>query len=274
MELLDVLDVVVPALSTVQRFTVVAQLRALRQVPSAPAALTLSLLRRCGAVLVRTDVDRALAAAHLGPDPWETAPGVLREAFGVPERTPGVPADDGSGALREARHSRRALREALRTPGALAEFRRNGVDGIFEAGARHAPLPAAAPCAHRRLPGRRARRTRSAPRLDDRTPAARGTAVDPRRNPGGLNSPCPDCGSADDPDEPRSAARQARLLALLEADDPDRRNSAALALAGGPEPEVALALVRAYLRGRVDRVPDAGDRPPRPYVDGPGVRWS
>ncbi|MFI8160772.1 HEAT repeat domain-containing protein [Streptomyces microflavus] len=257
-ELLDVLDVVVPALSAVQRFTVVAQLRALRQVPSAPAALTLSLLRRCGAVLVRTDVDRALAAAHLGPDPWETAPGVLRGAFGVPEGTPGVPADDGSGALREARHSRRALREALRTPGALAEFRRNGVDGIFEA-----------------APGTpRSRQLLHA--LIDAYPAAgpgvRGplldwmTALQPLGAPPWTlaetravsTPPAPTVVRPDDPDQPRSAARQARLLAMLEADDPDRRNSAALALAGGPEPEVALGLVRAYLRGRVDMVPDAG----------------
>ncbi|WP_267914587.1 HEAT repeat domain-containing protein [Streptomyces microflavus] len=256
-ELLDVLDAVAPALSAVQRFTVVAQLRALRQVPSAPAALTLSLLRRCGAVLVRTDVDRALAAAHLGPDPWETAPGVLREAFGVPERTPGVPADDGSGALREARHSHRALREALRTPRASAEFRRNDVDNTFEA-----------------APGTpRSRQLLHA--LIDAYPAAgpgvRGplldwmTALQPLGAPpwtlaetrAASTPPVPDAVRTDDPDQPRSAARQARLLAMLEADDPDRRNSAALALSGGPEPEVALALVRAYLRGRVDLVPDA-----------------
>lgn len=257
-ELLDVLDAVVPALSAVQRFTVVAQLRALRQVPSAPAALTLSLLRRCGAVLVRTDVDRALAAAHLGPDPWETAPGVLREAFGVPERTPGVPADDGSGPLREARHSRRALREALRTPGALAEFRRNGVDGTFEAASGtprsrqllHALIdayPAAGPGVR-------------GPLLDWMT-ALQPLGAPPwtlAENRAASTLPDPAAVRPDDPDQPRSAARQARLLAMLEADDPERRNSAALALGGGPEPEVALVLVRAYLRGRVDLVPDAG----------------
>ncbi|MET8501995.1 HEAT repeat domain-containing protein [Streptomyces microflavus] len=257
-ELLDVLDVVVPALSAVQRFTVVARLRALRQVPSAPAALTLSLLRRCGAVLVRTDVDRALAAAHLGPDPWETAPGVLREAFGVPERTPGVPADDGSGPLREARHSRRALREALRTPGSLAEFRRNGVDSTFEAASGtprsrqllHALIdayPAAGPGVR-------------GPLLDWMTGlqplgAPPWTLAETRA---ASTPPVPHAVRTDGPDQPRSAARQARLLAMLEADDPDRRNSAALALADGPEPEVALALVRGYLRGRVDLVPDAG----------------
>ncbi|MEU3834604.1 HEAT repeat domain-containing protein [Streptomyces microflavus] len=257
-ELLDVLEAVAPALSAVQRFTVVAQLRALRQVPSASAALTLSLLRRCGAVLVRTDVDRALAAAHLGPDPWETAPGVLREAFGVPEKTPGAPADEGSGPLREARHSRRALRDALRTPRAPAEFRRNDIDNTFEA-----------------APGTpRSRQLLRA--LIDAYPAAGPglcgplldwmTALQPLGAPpwtlaetrAASTPPVPDAVRADEPDEPRSAARQARLLAMLEADDPEGRNSAALALAGGPEPEVALALVRAYLRGRVDLVPDAG----------------
>lgn len=258
-ELLDVLDAVAPALSAVQRFTVVAQLRALRRVAStpAPATLTLSLLRRCGAVLVRTDVDRALAAAHRGPDPWETAPGVLREAFGGPEKTPGVPERrpgvpaDGSGALREA----------LRTPDALAEFRRHGIDSTFEAASGtprsrqllHALIdayPAAGPDVR-------------GPLLDWMT-ALQPLGAPPwtlaeTRAASTLHAPAavrPD--DPDDPDQPRSAARQARLLAMLEADDPDRRNSAARALGGGPEPEVALALVRAYLRGRVDLVPDAG----------------
>lgn len=70
-ELLDVLDAVVPALSAVQRFTIVEQLRALRGVFPASPALTLSLLRRCGAVLVRADVDRA----RLPPPTWAPAPG-------------------------------------------------------------------------------------------------------------------------------------------------------------------------------------------------------
>lgn len=247
-ELLDVLDAVVPALSTVRRFTVVEQLRALRRVFPASPALTLSLLRRCGAVLVRADVDRALAAAHLGPDPWRTAPDVLREAFGVRDgETLDVSAD-----------GRDVLREAVRTPAALVEFRRGGIDGAFTS-APGAPrsrqllhalidaYPAAGPDVRAPLldwmtalqpldaPPWTVAETRSAP-----TPRAQA-----RVRPG-------------DPDGPHSAARQARLLALLEADDPDDRNAAARALGGRPEPEVALAVVRAYLRGRVDQLPDAG----------------
>ncbi|MFD4276866.1 HEAT repeat domain-containing protein [Streptomyces cyaneofuscatus] len=247
-ELLDVLDAVVPALSAVRRFTVVEQLRALRRVFPASPALTLSLLRRCGAVLVLTDVDRALAAAHLGPDPWRTAPDVLREAFGVRDgETLDVSAD-----------VRDVLREAVRTPAALAEFRRGGIDGAFK-NAPGAPrsrqllhavidaYPAAGPDVRAPLldwmtalqplgaPPWTVAETRSAstPRTQDRVRPAH-------------------------PDGPHSAAWQARLLALLEADDPDDRNAAARALGGRPEPEVALAVVRAYLRGRVDQLPDAG----------------
>ncbi|MFI5724962.1 HEAT repeat domain-containing protein [Streptomyces cyaneofuscatus] len=247
-ELLDVLDAVVPALSAVRRFTVVEQLRALRRVFPASPALTLSLLRRCGAVLVRADVDRALAAAHLGPDPWRTAPDVLREAFGGRDgETLDVSADGCD-----------VLREAVRTPAALAEFRRGGIDGAFKS-APGAPrsrqllhalidaYPAAGPDVRAPLldwmtalqpldaPPWTVAETRSSP-----TPRARA-----RVRPG-------------DPDGPHSAARQTRLLALLEADDPDDRNAAARALGGRPEPEVALAVVRAYLRGRVDQLPDAG----------------
>ncbi|MGA5002337.1 HEAT repeat domain-containing protein [Streptomyces arboris] len=263
-ELLDVLDAVVPALSAVRRFTVVEQLRALRWVFPASAALTLSLLRRSGAVLVRADVDRALAAAHLGPDPWRTAPGVLREAFGVTE---GEAADGGHCTLREAPDSsadghgallEAVVREAVRTPAALAEFRRGGVDRAFKEapGAPrsqrllHALLdayPAAGPDVR-------------APLLDWMTVlqplgAPPWTVAETRA---ASTPPAPGKVRHHDPDAPHSAARLARLLALLEADDPDDRNAAARALGGRPEPEVALAVVRAYLRGRVDRLPDAG----------------
>lgn len=245
-ELLDAVDAVEPALSAVQRFTVVEQLRALRRVSPVSPALTLSLLRRCGAVLVRADVERALAAAHLGPDPWRTAPDVLREAFGVPEAAAGVPAD-----------GREALREAVRTSGALAELRRSGVDGVFR-GATGVPrsrqllhaLIEAYPAAGPDVRG---------PLLDWMT------ALQPLGAPPWTLAETHAASTPrvqkvvrlDDPDQPHSSARQERLLAMLEADDPDRRNAAARALAGRPEPEVALAVVRAYLRGRVEGVPDA-----------------
>lgn len=60
---------------------------------------------------------------------------------------------------------------------------------------------------------------------------------------------------ADDLDQPRSAAQRFRLLDMLEAKRPDRRTAAARALLDWPEPEVARAVLRAYLRGRVDVLP-------------------
>ncbi|MFE2253037.1 HEAT repeat domain-containing protein, partial [Streptomyces lavendulae] len=43
-----------------------------------------------------------------------------------------------------------------------------------------------------------------------------------------------------------------RLLDMLGAPAPDRRQAAAVALSRWPEPEARLAVLRAYLRGRVD----------------------
>ncbi|MFI6644070.1 HEAT repeat domain-containing protein [Streptomyces sp. NPDC050504] len=54
-----------------------------------------------------------------------------------------------------------------------------------------------------------------------------------------------------DLDQPRSGAQRTRLLRLLDAPEPERRDSAARALLEWPEPEVRLAVLRAQLRGRV-----------------------
>jgi HEAT repeat protein len=76
---------------------------ALRVVPPAPAGhrSTLTVLRRCGAVLTRRDVERALADAALGADPWRGEVRVLREAFALPEPTASQPAPAGGPASRE-----------------------------------------------------------------------------------------------------------------------------------------------------------------------------
>ncbi|MFB4319213.1 HEAT repeat domain-containing protein [Actinomadura sp. 21ATH] len=76
--LLAVLGEAVPRLPAAGALEIAARVRAL---PPAGRA-TLSLLRRCGAVLTRADLDRALAAAPGGEE------AVLREAFGLEPRPP------------------------------------------------------------------------------------------------------------------------------------------------------------------------------------------
>ncbi|MFC8624084.1 HEAT repeat domain-containing protein [Streptomyces anulatus] len=264
-ELTDVLHAVVPHLSVVQRFTVVEGLRALP--PTGPddlprtgtAASALTLLRQLGAVLVRADLDRALATAHLGADPWSAAPTVLREAFGVPTE---------QAIVDEPAAWRAELTESVRTPEALAEFR--GRDVAAGAGPRRATgtddpgRTPTAPTSRELLsalveaypgaaPGVRARlvdwmtelQPLDAPEWTIAETKAASTATD------GSSRPV----RADDLDQPRSAAQRSRLLDMLEAKRPDRRTAAARALLDWPEPGVARAVLRAYLRGRVDVLP-------------------
>ncbi|MGX1956000.1 HEAT repeat domain-containing protein [Streptomyces anulatus] len=264
-ELTDVLHAVAPHLSVVQRFTVVEGLRALPpagpdDLPRpAPAASALTLLRQLGAVLVRADLDRALAAAHLGADPWSAAPAVLREAFGVPEEQAFVD---------EPASWRAELADSVRTPEALAEFR--GRDVAAGAGPRRAPgtdgaartptaptsrellsalveaYPGAAPGVRGRLVDwMTALQPLDAPEWTIAETRAAGTAPD------GSSRPV----RSDDLDQPRSTAQRSRLLDMLDAKRPDRRTAAARALLDWPEPGVARAVLRAYLRGRVDVLP-------------------
>ncbi|MFD5209589.1 HEAT repeat domain-containing protein [Streptomyces anulatus] len=264
-ELTDVLHAVAPHLSVVQRFTVVEGLRALP--PTGPddlprtgtAASALTLLRRLGAVLVRADLDRALAAAHLGADPWSAAPAVLREAFGVPAE---------QAVVDEPAAWRAELTESVRTAEALAEFR--GRDVAAGAGPRRAPgtdgagrtptaptsrellsalveaYPGAAPGVRGRLVDwMTALQPLDAPEWTIAETRAAGTAPDRSSRPV----------RADDLDQPRSAAQRSRLLDMLDAKRADRRTAAARALLDWPEPGVARAVLRAYLRGRVDVLP-------------------
>ncbi|WP_190007326.1 HEAT repeat domain-containing protein [Streptomyces anulatus] len=264
-ELTDVLHAVAPHLSVVQRFTVVEGLRALP--PTGPddlprtgtAASALTLLRRLGAVLVRADLDRALAAAHLGADPWSAAPTVLREAFGVPAE---------QAVVDEPAAWRAELTESVRTAEALAEFR--GRDVAAGAGPRRAPgtdgagrtptaptsrellsalveaYPGAAPGVRGRLVDwMTALQPLDAPEWTIAETRAAGTAPDRSSRPV----------RADDLDQPRSAAQRSRLLDMLDAKRADRRTAAARALLDWPEPGVARAVLRAYLRGRVDVLP-------------------
>ncbi|MFE1823062.1 HEAT repeat domain-containing protein [Streptomyces anulatus] len=264
-ELTDVLHAVAPHLSVVQRFTVVEGLRALP--PTGPddlprtgtAASALTLLRRLGAVLVRADLDRALAAAHLGADPWSAAPAVLREAFGVPAE---------QAVVDEPAAWRAELTESVRTAEALAEFR--GRDVAAGAGPRRAPGTDGAgrtPTA----PTSRELLSALVEAYPGAAPGVRGRLVDWMTALQPLDAPewtiaetraagaAPDRSSrpvrADDLDQPRSAAQRSRLLDMLDAKSADRRTAAARALLDWPEPGVARAVLRAYLRGRVDVLP-------------------
>ncbi|MFD5202484.1 HEAT repeat domain-containing protein, partial [Streptomyces sp. NPDC058375] len=276
-ELIDVLHAVAPHLSAGRRFAVVEALRALPPAgPGGPprpgtAASTLTLLRQLDAVLVRPDLDRALAAAHLGADPWRAAPAVLREAFGVP-------VDEVM--FDEPALWRAELTESVRTPEALAEFRERAaaagagglrVPGAEGAGVSRAPgvegvgRPPAVPGSRDLLvalieayPG--APLTVQARLVDWMTElqpldAPEWTIAETWAAGAAAGVPSRPV-RADDLDQPRSAAQRVRLLGMLDAGSPERRTAAALALRGWPEPEVSRTVLRAYLRGRVDVLPE------------------
>ncbi|MGW2181765.1 HEAT repeat domain-containing protein [Streptomyces sp. NPDC001732] len=241
-DLIAVLEEAAPMVPAAGRPCAIASVRALRPAPATPHRSTLTLLRRLGAVPVRADLDRALAGARLGADPWRAETAVLREAFAVPE-----PAADPLPAATRA--WRTALDEAVRTPGGPEEFRRRD-DGTVPSRDRLNALIEA----HRGADGPAARDVlldwmTSLQPLDAPPWTVTGTAraaAPPRRV------------RADDLDQPRSAAQRERLLAMLESDAADRRRTAARALAQWPEPAARLAVLRAHLRGRVEPTPGTG----------------
>ncbi|MFD7492887.1 HEAT repeat domain-containing protein [Streptomyces sp. NPDC059832] len=234
-DLIAVLEAVAPMLTATGKPAAVAAVRALRPAPATPSRSTLTLLRRLGAVPVRADLDRALAGARLGADPWRAETAVLREAFAVPETADG-PLPAGTRAWQIA------LDDAVRTPGALEEFRRRD-DGAVPSRDRLTALIEA----HRGAdPGVRAAlidwMTLLQP-IDAPPWTIAETAHAPTSPPRRVR--------VDDLDQPRSAALRERLLAMLGSAEADRRQTAAQVLARWPEPEARLAVLRAYLHGRV-----------------------
>lgn len=231
-DLIAVLEAVAPRLRPVQALTVADTVRAL---PPGPASTrsTLTLLRRCGAVLVRADLDRELTAARLRADPGQAETAVLREAFDA-ETLP-------AGAWQTA------LAAAARTPAAVEEFRRHGENppsSRAQLSALIATYGSAAPEVRAiLLDWMTSLQPLDAPRwtISESTAPPEG-APDPARAPRTVR--------IDDLDQPRSAALRGRLLAMLDSPAPDRRNAAARALASWPEPEVRLLVLRAALRGR------------------------
>ncbi|GGV15289.1 hypothetical protein GCM10010495_31810 [Kitasatospora herbaricolor] len=265
-ELLAALDTAAPLLSAVQAQAVTAAVRALPPGPTDGPA-TLALLRRCGAVPLRADVERALAGARLGPDPWRGEPAVLREAFGRTDPSarpapaaPGTepparyaPAEPGTspdlagvraGALvTGAAQWRAALTGAVGTPAALAEFRQRpeGRPGSRDV------LDALIQVHHGAGPPVRAA-------LLDWMTELQPLGAPPWTLTENAQAPAPAARTvrAEDLDQPDSAALRGRLLAGLESPAADRREAAATALLRRPEPAARIPVLLARLRGRVD----------------------
>lgn len=242
-ELIAVLEAVAPLLTATARTDAVAAVRALDPAPARPSRSRLTLLRCLGAVLVRTDLDRALADARLDADPRRAGTTVLAEAFAVPEHDAAAPLPAGTRAWRAA------LAHAVRAPDALAEFRRTD-EGTVPSRDRLAALVEAYPGAG---PGIRAALIDWMTWLQP-LDAPPWTLAETARTP----EPSPRRVRVDDLDQPRSAALRERLLAMLGSDEAERRQTAAEALARWPEPEARLVVLRAYLRGRIGLPAGAG----------------
>ncbi|MFE4058417.1 HEAT repeat domain-containing protein [Streptomyces sp. NPDC059096] len=229
--LVAVLEAAVPTLPAGERAVVADAVRALP--PAGPGTrAALSLLRACDAVLVRADLDRALAAARLAADPRTAQLAVLGEAFAAP------PAGEDAWCT--------ALEDAVHTPAALNAFRHR-TDGT--------------------PPGSRVRLAALAEVYPDAGAGVRAvlldwmTALQPLGTPPWTRAedaaappPAPRIVHGDDLDQPRSHALRTRLLALL-AEAPgergERGDAAARTLLTWPEPETAHSVLHAFLRGRV-----------------------
>ncbi|MFF2779160.1 HEAT repeat domain-containing protein [Streptomyces sp. NPDC058052] len=206
---------------------------------------TLRLLRLAGAVVVRADLDRELAAAALASDPEAAGAALLREAFGSDgpaDRTPVRSAVRPT--VLPAWHGE--LAAAARSVRALAAYRERGT----AAGSR--ALLAALADAHAAAPPDV--QARLVDWMTDLQPlgAAPWTLAEDAR---AAAARAPRAAHAADLDQPRSAAQRDRLLALLASGTPEQRNTAARTLLAWPEPEAADAVLDACLRGRTD-VPD------------------
>ena len=266
--LLTLLDDAAVQMPSTEGFDVAARIRALPP-EAAGSRSALVLLRRCGAVLTRTDLARALAAARTGANPWLAEEEMLREAFELPKPITATSMGNTEAPERPAvRRWREALAVAVRTPDALRRFRvaDRPVDGLDSQNPDEA--------AHRYLArgGRDGRPTDSRDRLNaligvfstadtevrdvlldwmielQPLDAPSWTiAEDARQSVSTDRVPRPS-----DRDQPRSAALHERLLEMLDDPVQDQREAAARALLSWPEPQFRLTALRAFLDGRVD----------------------
>lgn len=247
--LLALLEDTVVRLPSTSRFEIAARIRALPP-EAAGGRSVLALLRRCGALLTRADLVRALATARSGANPWLAEEEVLREAFGL---TVPVTAAASSGGAETSeppavRRWRDALAAAARTPDTLRRFRTadrpvdlagrptdsrdrlNALIGVFvnaDTRTRDVLLdwmielqPLDAPSWTLAEDARRSASTAWASHPNDR-------------------------------DQPRSAVLHERLLERLDDPAQDQREAAARVMLSWPEPQFRLAVLRAFLDGRV-----------------------
>ncbi|QNP67806.1 HEAT repeat domain-containing protein [Streptomyces genisteinicus] len=269
----DLLSLLEDAASRMRPPLAASVVTAVRSAPTRPAGRrsALPLLRACGAVVGRFDLDRELAAAALTTDPDAARERLLGEAFGAgagagadpqtPPHDAASPPDSAHRAMRE-RQWQDGLAAAARDIGDLTAYR-----------AAH-PFPG----------GSRAQLAALAAAQSGAPPAVRAALLDWMTD---LQPPCAPAWTlaetartpapparterAEDLDQPRSAAQRARLLTLLASDDRARRSQAAARLLDWPEPDVRRAVLDAYLHGRAD-LPDptplhtalAAAGPPRP----------
>ncbi|MDL4772735.1 HEAT repeat domain-containing protein [Actinomadura xylanilytica] len=229
--LLPLLEKVAPLLPASEALETAERVRALPP-GIAGGRSSLALLRRCRAVLTRADLDRALAAARASAEPVRD---VLHEAF---EATDSAPPGE------EARAWRTSLEAAARGLADLARFRaaddapsapgsRDRLNALIDV------FPAAAQDVGAAL-------------LDWMTDLQPVDAPPWTLTENARPAPRPRAPRPGDLDQPRSTAQRERLLAMLDDPVQGRRDAAAQALLGWPEPEIRHALLRAYLHGRVD----------------------
>lgn len=236
--LITVLEAVAPTLDAAQALGLAARLRMLAPT-AAGRRSSLGLLRRCGALLTRTDVEHALAAARLGPDPWRAETAVLRDAF----------AATATRTSEQATAWRLRLEAAARTPDGLHGFRSRD-DQPLPSCDRLDALIDTFPSAHREARGAMLDWMEALQPI-----GAPSWTLTERVHEPADRSRTPHDG---DLDQPRSAALRERLLAMLDAPEAGRREAAAAALRDWPEPETACEVLRAFLGGRVTVRVDIG----------------
>ncbi|MDL4816070.1 HEAT repeat domain-containing protein [Actinomadura opuntiae] len=218
-ELLELVTEVASRLGAGERYRVVQRVRALP-----PSTKSITLLKLCGAVVMRDDLERALAAARRRDDPAAEEKAVLHTAFGQD-------ALDGTEAVRDA------IKRAARDPEELRRLRdsadepaRTLLDALIDA------FPDAPDDAR--------------PLLLDWMEALQPLGAPPwtlgeTREEPGARTPRPD-----DLDQPPSEAQWRRLTAMLDDGPPDQRTRAARALLDWPGPEGGRAVLRAFLDGK------------------------